>query len=88
MLLRFDLVGEAHRDCHAHGPLPAVLTVVLRLLQVDFGRVEGHVGVELRHVPGPGHRKTVTSGLSHHTTKHRADAPAAKHIFNSKPHGK
>lgn len=54
-LLRFDPVGEAHLDLHTRGPATAVLALVLRLLQVDLSRVEGQLGAELGHVPGPGH---------------------------------
>lgn len=53
-LLGFDGEVKAHRGFHTHGLASAVLALVLMLLQVDFGRVKGHVGTELRNVSGPG----------------------------------
>lgn len=61
LVVRFDPVAETDLGGHARGPARPALAVVLGLLQVDLGRVKGHVGVELRHIPRPGDRETVRS---------------------------
>lgn len=58
---------KAHHGFHTHGPASALLALVLKLLQVDFGRVKGHVGTELRNVSGPG-RSGKTSSVKKSTT--------------------
>lgn len=61
LLVRFDTIGETHLSFHTHGLASVMLAQMLRLLQVDFDRVEGHVGVELCNISGPGERETITA---------------------------
>lgn len=61
LLVRFDTIGETHLSFHTHGLASVMLALMLRLLQVDFDRVEGHVGVELCNISGPGERETITA---------------------------
>lgn len=79
LVVRFDPVAETDLGCHARGPARSVLAGLV-LLQVDFGRVEGHVGVEHRHIPRPGDRNTVTSynkPPSQHSRENRPPLPSA-----------
>lgn len=68
-----------------------MLALVLGLLQVDFGRIEGQVGVELCHVPGPGDRETGSishpNGQANIPERAKPKMLLPKYIFNPKPHG-
>lgn len=55
-LVGFDGKVKAHLGFHTYGPASAVFALVLMLLQVDFGRVKGHVGMELSNISRPDRR--------------------------------
>lgn len=83
LVVRFDPVAETDLGRHARGPARSPLAVVLGLLQVDFGRVEGHVGVERRHIPRPGDRETVTSYNKPPSQRSRKNRPPLPSAFST-----
>lgn len=84
LLVRFDTIGETHLSFHTHGFASVMLALMLRLLQVDFDRVEGHVGVELCNISGPGERETITANSEHTLRNVQMDASRAwRHILNA-----